>query len=141
MLKILNRITSGKGEEGDISLLEEICDVVQVASLCALGQSAVNPVKSTIKYFREEFEVHIREKRCPAGVCKELVSFEIDPIKCKGCGLCAKDCPVEAIVKTPNKVHEIDNGKCIKCGACFSVCPDKFGAVRKVAAMALQGVA
>ena len=140
LLKILNRITSGEGEEGDIGLIEELCEVIQAAALCALGQSAVNPIMSALNYFKNEFLEHIREKRCSAGVCKKLMEFQIDPNKCKGCGLCAKNCPVDAIVKTPSKVFEIDQGQCIKCGACYSVCPDKFKAVNKVAASALQEV-
>jgi NADH:ubiquinone oxidoreductase subunit F (NADH-binding)/NAD-dependent dihydropyrimidine dehydrogenase PreA subunit len=136
LLKILNKITSGEGEEKDIELIEDLCDTIQVASLCALGQSSVNPIRSTLKYFKQEFIEHIKEKRCSAGVCKKLVEFKIDPKKCKGCGLCVKNCPVDAIVKTPSKVHEIDRARCIKCGACFNVCPDKFRAVEKITAIA-----
>ncbi len=137
LLKILSRITSGEGEEGDIALIEEICEVTQVASLCALGQSSVNPILSTLKYFKEEYIEHIREKRCRAGVCKKLVEFNINPDKCKACGLCAKNCPVNAISKTDKKYYVIDRVKCIKCGACYTVCPPKFRAVEKVAAVSV----
>jgi len=141
MLAILNRITTGKGEEGDLALLEELCSVTKVASLCALGQSSVNPVLSTLKYFRAEFEAHIREKRCPAGVCKELIAYEIDKARCKGCGLCAKNCPTSAITRTPSKVHEIHQDKCVRCGACYTVCPAKFRAVAKVPASKVRTAA
>ncbi len=131
MLLILNDIASGNGREGDIELLEALAEVLQEASLCALGQSASNPVMSTIRHFRDEYEAHIKEKRCPAGVCKELIGFSIDPEKCKGCGLCKKNCPVAAISEKEKKIFSIDGDKCIKCGACYSVCPDKFSAVIK----------
>jgi NADP-reducing hydrogenase subunit HndC len=132
MLLILNDIASGNGKEGDIELLEALAEVLQEASLCALGQSAPNPVMSTIRHFRDEYEAHIKEKRCPAGVCKELIGFNIDPEKCKGCGLCKKNCPVGAILEREKKLFSIDEDKCIKCGACYSVCPDKFSAVIKI---------
>jgi NADH:ubiquinone oxidoreductase subunit F (NADH-binding)/(2Fe-2S) ferredoxin/ferredoxin len=129
MLLILNGITSGNGKEGDIELLEALAEVLQEASLCALGQSAPNPVISTIRHFRDEYEAHIKEKRCPAGVCKALIAFQIDPEKCKGCGLCKRNCPVDAILEKEKKIFTIDQGKCIKCGACYSICPEKFSAV------------
>jgi len=132
MLKILNRICGGEGREGDIELLEEIADVVKDASLCALGQTAPNPVLSTIKYFRDEYEAHIEEKRCPAGVCKALIAYYIDPEKCQACMICLRDCPVGAITGGKNLVHVIDQDKCTKCGTCLDVCPPRFNAVAKL---------
>jgi len=132
MLKILNRICAGQGRSGDIELLEEIAEVVRDASLCALGATAPNPVLSTIKYFRDEYKAHVEEKRCPAGVCKELISYYIDPEKCQACLLCLRNCPVEAISGGKNLVHVIDQNKCTKCNACFEVCPTRFGAVVKL---------
>ena len=132
MLKILNRICEGKGEEGDIELLEEISDVVRDASLCALGQTAPNPVLSTIRYFRDEYEAHIKEKRCPAFACKELTSYYIEPEKCQACLICLRECPVGAITGDKNLIHVIDQDKCTKCGTCFEVCPPRFGAVTKL---------
>ena len=131
-LRILENICAGKGKEGDIELLEELGSFMKDASLCALGQTAANPVLSTIKYFRGEYEAHILEKKCPAKVCKELISFFIDPDKCKACGLCFKACPVDAITGGKGLVHIIDQAKCIRCGSCFSVCPEKFSAVVKL---------
>jgi NADH-quinone oxidoreductase subunit F len=131
MLKILNRICAGEGEESDIEQLEEISEMVQTAALCALGQTSPNPVLSTLKYFRDEYEAHIREKRCPAGVCKELISYYIQPDKCQGCMICLRSCPVDAITGGKKEVHVIDQDKCTKCGTCFEVCPAKFGAVIK----------
>ena len=132
MLAILNRIAQGEGNDGDISLLEELAEVVQEASLCALGGTASNPVLSTIKYFRDEYEAHINEKRCPARVCNALIKYHIDPEKCKGCGLCKKNCPADAVIQIEEKLFEIDQEKCIKCGACIIACPKKFSAVEKV---------
>jgi len=132
MLRILNRICEGKGEEGDIDLLEELSAVVRDSSLCALGQTAPNPVLSTIKYFRDEYEAHIQQKRCPAGVCKSLVSYYILPEKCQACQICARECPVGAISGGKNLVHVIDQDKCTKCGTCIEVCPAKFDAVVKL---------
>jgi NADH:ubiquinone oxidoreductase subunit F (NADH-binding)/(2Fe-2S) ferredoxin/ferredoxin len=132
MLKILNRICAGEGRSGDIELLEEIAEVVRDASLCALGATAPNPVLSTIKYFRDEYRAHVEEKRCPAGVCKELISYYIDPEKCQACLLCLRNCPVEAISGGKGLIHVIDQGKCTKCGACFEVCPSRFEAVVKL---------
>jgi len=132
MLKILNRICEGEGREGDIELLEEISEVVRDASLCALGQTAPNPVLSTIRYFRDEYEAHIKEKCCPAGVCKALVSYYIDPQKCQACLICLRNCPVEAITGGKNLIHVIDQDKCTKCGTCLEVCPPRFGAVTKL---------
>jgi len=127
--EILDRITKGQGKESDLDLLEELGKVMQDSSLCALGSSAPNPVLSTLRFFRDEYLAHIREKRCPAGVCTALIKFEITD-KCTGCTLCAKNCPVHAIAGKVKKLHVIDQDKCIKCGVCYDVC--KFDAVRKV---------
>ncbi|MCD6569566.1 MAG: NAD(P)H-dependent oxidoreductase subunit E [Deltaproteobacteria bacterium] len=123
MLDILTGITEGRGKQGDIELLEELCDVLKWGALCALGTSAANPVLSTIRYFRDEYEAHIKEKRCPAGVCKELITYRIDEDKCTGCTVCAKKCPQKCISGEKKKPHTIDASKCIKCGVCKTVCP------------------
>ena len=127
MLDILTRITEGKGEDGDIEKLEALAEDLQNSALCALGQTAPNPVMSTLRYFRDEYEAHIYEKRCPAGVCKALLQYYIDPEKCKGCSLCAKKCPASAISGELRSPFKIDPSKCIKCGVCINTC--KFGAV------------
>ncbi len=132
MLIILDSICKGKGKDGDIELLEEIGEMMSEASLCALGTTAANPVLSTIKYFRKEYEVHIVEKRCPAGVCKELIEYHILPERCQACLICARNCPVNAIAGDKGIVHTIDHKKCIKCGICFEVCPSQFNAVVKL---------
>lgn len=132
MLKILNNICAGKGKEGDIELLEELAEVMRDASLCALGTTAANPVLSTIKYFRDEYEAHIREKRCPAGVCRELITYYILPDRCMACLICLRNCPVDAISGGKDLVHVIDQKKCTKCGTCFEVCPPGFDAVAKL---------
>jgi NADH:ubiquinone oxidoreductase subunit F (NADH-binding)/(2Fe-2S) ferredoxin/Pyruvate/2-oxoacid:ferredoxin oxidoreductase delta subunit len=132
MVEILNRITRGAGREGDIEFLEEIGKNVKLASLCGLGQTASNPVLTTIRYFRDEYVAHIEEKRCPALVCKALISYVIDPERCGGCTVCAKRCPSNAIAGESKKVHTINQDKCIKCGICLTVCPPKFKAVKKV---------
>jgi NADH:ubiquinone oxidoreductase subunit F (NADH-binding)/(2Fe-2S) ferredoxin/NAD-dependent dihydropyrimidine dehydrogenase PreA subunit len=132
MLKILTDISRGKGKEGDIERLEELAEVTAEASLCALGGSAPNPVLSTIRYFRDEYEAHIKDKKCPAGVCKELISYYIDPEKCKACMICLRQCPAEAIVGGKDQIHVIDQEKCTKCGTCFEVCPPRFGAVGRL---------
>jgi len=123
MLEILTAITKGEGQEGDVELLEELGTVVKQVSLCGLGKSAPNPVLSTIRYFRDEYDAHIREKRCPAGACRALITFTIDPELCKGCMICAKKCPQEAIHGEKGQVHIIDEAKCIRCGVCRDVCP------------------
>jgi NADH-quinone oxidoreductase subunit F len=132
MLKILTRITEGKGKEGDIELLEELSEVAGEASLCALGRSAPNPFLSTLKYFRAEYEAHIREKRCPALSCKELIAYHIDPEKCRACMICLRKCPVQAIDGGKNRIHVIEQDKCTKCGTCLEVCPGRFSAVKKI---------
>jgi NADP-reducing hydrogenase subunit HndC len=132
MREILNDIVSGKGKEGDIELLEGLSRVMSKASLCALGQTAPNPVLTTIHYFRDEYEAHIEEKRCPALVCKELISYYIDPDKCRACMICLRECPVQAINGGKNQIHVIDQAKCTKCGTCFDVCPARFSAVKKL---------
>ena len=132
MLKILTRISKGKGREGDVELLEELSEATRDASLCALGGTAPNPVMSTIRYFRNEFEAHIKEKKCPAYVCKDLVLYCIDPEKCKACMICLRKCPANCISGGKNRIHVIDQEKCTKCGTCFEVCPPRFGAVRRL---------
>ncbi len=122
MYEILDKITQGEGEAGDIELLEELSWVVSEASLCALGQTAPNPVLSTIRYFRDEYEAHIKDKRCPAGVCKALITYRIDKEKCTACGKCKKVCPSEAISGEKKVPHLIDPQKCVRCGACISEC-------------------
>jgi len=132
MLKILTNITQGKGKEGDIQLLEELAEVTSEASLCALGKSAPNPLLSTLRHFREEYEAHIKEKRCPALSCKELIAYYIDPEKCKACMICLRKCPADAIEGGKKLIHVIDQKKCTKCGTCFESCPPRFSAVRKI---------
>jgi NADH:ubiquinone oxidoreductase subunit F (NADH-binding)/Pyruvate/2-oxoacid:ferredoxin oxidoreductase delta subunit len=132
MYEIVKRITEGKGKEEDIALLENLGEVVKTASMCGLGQTAANPVLSTIRYFRDEYEVHIEEKRCPALVCKKLISYVIEPDLCGGCTVCAKSCPNDAIIGEPKKPHRINQAKCIKCGICVSSCPPKFKAIKVV---------
>jgi NADH-quinone oxidoreductase subunit F len=132
MIKILDRICQGKGKQGDIELLEELCEVVRDVSLCALGKTAPNPVLSTIRHFRDEYEAHIEQKRCPAGVCKALISYYIQPDKCQGCLICLRNCPVEAIAGDKGLVHIVDQNKCTKCGTCLEVCPPRFAAVTRL---------
>ena len=127
LLEILNKITDGKGTLEDLDKLEALCYYIKENSLCGLGQTAPNPVLSTLKNFRDEYEAHVVDKKCPAGVCKNLVQIKIVPDKCKGCTLCARNCPVNAINGKVREVHEIDQEKCIKCGVCLNNC--KFGAI------------
>ena len=129
MLEILNRICEGKGEDGDIERLENLAQNIKATALCGLGQTAPNPVLSTIKQFRHEYEAHIYDKHCPAGVCKKLLNYVIDPEKCRGCTLCARVCPTGSISGKVKEPHVIDPKKCIKCGACMEKC--KFGAISK----------
>ncbi len=127
MLEIMERITSGKGREGDIELLEELSHGIKNSALCGLGQTAPNPVLSTLRYFRDEYEAHVLDKKCPAGACRDLLEYYIDPKACQGCGLCSKVCPCEAISGEKKKPHAIDTEKCTKCGTCKEKC--KFGAI------------
>jgi len=122
MLEILNRICRGEGQDGDMELLAEIADTVQETSLCALGGSAPNPLLTTLKYFPEEYLAHVRDKKCPAGVCKDLIRYLIRQDQCNGCGACAKICPQEAIVGTKKKPHHINPERCGKCGICLETC-------------------
>ena len=129
MLEILEKITKGQAEMEDLDRLEELCNHLKTSSLCALGQTAPNPVLSTLRYFREEYIAHIVDKKCPAGVCKDLLHYKIDPDKCKGCTLCARTCPADAIIGSVREVHMINPEKCVKCGACMEKC--RFGAISK----------
>ena len=129
MLEILEKITKGQATMEDLDKLEELCYHLQSNSLCALGQTAPNPVLSTLRYFRDEYIAHIVDKKCPAGVCKDLLQYKIDPDKCKGCTLCARTCPADAIIGKVKEVHMINPEKCLKCGACMEKC--RFGAIYK----------
>ncbi len=129
LYEILDKITKGRGELEDLDRLEELCNYIKSSALCGLGQTAPNPVLSTLRYFKDEYIAHIVDKKCPAGVCKSLLSFSIDPEKCKGCTKCARNCPAGAITGAVKVAHVIDQSKCIKCGACMDNC--KFGAIEK----------
>lgn len=129
MLEILKAITEGKGKMEDIDLLIELGEAIKIGSICGLGQTVPNPVLTTLRYFREEYEAHILEKKCPARVCRALISYRISPDKCKACLICLRNCPVEAIRGGKKEVHVIDQDKCSRCGVCMSVCPERFSAV------------
>ena len=129
MLEILEKITEGKGTLEDIDTLEELAETIKTSAFCGLGQTAPNPVLSTLRYFRDEYIAHVVDKTCPAGVCKKLVRYEIVADKCKGCSACARKCPVNAITGEIKNPYTIDPNKCIKCGVCIDTC--KFGAVVK----------
>jgi NADH-quinone oxidoreductase subunit F len=130
MLKILTDICDGNGQEGDLELLEDIANTVQEASLCGLGKTSPNPVLSTLKYFRDEYEEHVTNKRCRAGVCKPLTEFYIDAETCVGCGVCKGQCPAEAIKGAAKHAHAIEREKCVKCGNCMDVCKFKSVGVK-----------
>lgn len=132
MLDILTRITQGEGQPEDMEQLQRLAETTRDGSLCALGGTAPNPVLTTLRYFREEYEAHIHEKKCPARVCRELISYYILPDKCQGCLICLRNCPTEAIVGGKRLIHVVEQSKCIKCGTCLDVCPPRFNAVVKV---------
>jgi ferredoxin len=132
MLDSLENICSGKGGRGDIDLLLDLSSGIKNGSLCGLGQTAPNPVLTTLRYFRDEYEAHINEQRCPALTCTGLISYYILPDKCQGCGICLRGCPSEAISGGKRMVHVIDQNKCSKCGTCLDICPSRFNAVAKV---------
>jgi len=139
MLEVLERIAEGKGKEEDIRFLQEMSTTIKDTALCGLGNTAPNPVLTTIRYFKDEYEAHIKEKKCLAYVCKELILYYIDPDKCKACGICLKECPVEAVEGGKKQIHVIDQERCIKCGTCFDVCPDKFRAVVRISGKPMPG--
>jgi NADH-quinone oxidoreductase subunit F len=133
LLEILNRITIGEGKEGDLETLEELCEDIAAGSLCALGRTAPNPVLTSLRYFREEYEAHVLEGRCPACVCRALTAYYIDLDRCaRGCDACVGCCPVEAIFTTANRKKGVDQTLCVKCGECAVACPPEYDAVRKV---------
>ena len=122
MHRILERVCAGNGKSDDIDTLQELADYVKDSSLCALGGTAPNPVLSTLKHFREEYEAHINDRKCPGGICKELIQYGIDADACKGCMRCAKECPQDAISGEKKQPHTLDTAKCIKCGICYETC-------------------
>ncbi|HIJ36731.1 MAG TPA: 4Fe-4S binding protein, partial [Deltaproteobacteria bacterium] len=133
LLNILERITKGEGREGDLEQLEALSRDIKAGSLCGLGKTAPNPVLTSLNYFREEYEAHIREKRCPAGMCRSLTAFYIDLDKCaRGCDACVGCCPVEAIFTTRNRKKGVDQALCVKCGECVQACPPEYNAVVRV---------
>ena len=132
MHRILTRITQGQGKEEDIETLEELAEVAREMSLCGLGQTAANPFFSTFRYFKDEYEAHIKDRRCPALSCKSLINYWIDPTKCTACCLCLKRCPDDAIDGAKKTIHFIIQDKCTNCGTCLDVCPDRFKAVVKL---------
>jgi len=138
LLRILEGICKGEGKPGDIETLEQLCTLVRSASLCGLGQNAPNPVLTTIKYFRHEYDAHINEKRCPALQCAALVNYYILPDKCQGCMICHRNCPAAAIKGGRRMVHVVDQEKCIKCGTCYEMCPSRFGAIVKVSGQKVE---
>ena len=129
LYEMLDKVTKGQAELEDLDKIEELCEYIKANALCGLGQTAPNPVLSTLTHFRDEYIAHVVDKRCPAGVCKDLLKYTIIPDKCKGCTLCARNCPVKAISGTVKEPHVIDQTKCIKCGVCMSNC--KFGAIER----------
>jgi NADH:ubiquinone oxidoreductase subunit F (NADH-binding)/(2Fe-2S) ferredoxin len=138
MLNIVEAITEGEGKPEDIDLLVELGESIKKGSICGLGQSAPNPALTTIRYFRNEYEAHINEKKCPARVCRNLISYNILPDKCMACGICLRECPVGAITGAKKQVHVIDQDKCIRCGMCMSVCPQRFSAIECVSGKVME---
>lgn len=132
MLNILTRIKSGKGTEKDIEKLEDLAATIKDASLCELGQNAPNPVLTTLRYFRDEYEEHIKKKKCPALVCKALTTFKINPNKCIGCGLCKENCPAQTVIGEVKSLHVIDPATCKRCGICHQICPAPENAIYKI---------
>jgi NADH-quinone oxidoreductase subunit F len=133
MLDILERITRGEGRDEDLADLERLASEIQDGSLCNLGKTAPNPVLTTLRFFRDEYEAHIREQRCPAGVCKELTAYYILPDKCaRGCDACVGSCPPEAIYTTSRRIKAIDQSLCVNCDSCMSACPPEYDAVVKI---------
>jgi len=138
MLSILERIASGEAEPEDLDRLERLANAVKNASLCGLGATAPNPVLTTLRYFRQEFEDHILDRRCSSLHCSRLTSYSIDSQRCKGCGICVESCPAGAIIGQKKSPHQIDQTRCLRCGSCLSACPDKFQAVTHSAGQALE---